>query len=193
METTPHHFRMCARSLQGKYGLLIGCSLCINEGMQAQPTIIRKHWFGLLVILLTGLVVELAFVLAMTAMFFQGTLTPNLYAFLGTIMIIVLLIDLVVAYVYRLSSIVFTENGITITNWQTLFFSNTAVCEWNQVEDVMAKQGGVFSQLLLFGTILVQTAGTERNLKMTMVPRVQYWRATIEAKATTTPALTHSV
>ncbi|RAN77997.1 hypothetical protein B5P43_18370 [Bacillus sp. SRB_336] len=161
--------------------------------MQAQPTIIRKHWFGLLVVLVAGLVVELAFVLAMTAMFDQGTLTPNNYAFLGTVMIIVLLIDLVVAYVYHLSNITLTDAGITVTNWSTLFFSITAVCEWNQVEDVMAKQGGVFAQLLLFGTVLVQTAGTERNLRMTMVPRVQYWRSTIEAKATATPTLTHSV
>ncbi|MGO4470359.1 hypothetical protein AB4Y95_00270 [Arthrobacter sp. M-10] len=161
--------------------------------MQGQPTIIRKHWFGLAVILVAGLVVELALALAIVVALHQGTLTPNLYAFLGVIMVVVLLADLVTAYVYRLSSIVLTATAITVANWQTLFFSNTAVCEWNQVEDVNAKQGGVFAQLLSFGTLRIQTAGTQNNITMTMVPRVQYWRATIEAKAAATPTLTHSV
>lgn len=159
--------------------------------MQA-PTVIRKHWFGLVVIVLAALIVELALVLAMVTMYDQGSLTPNLYAFLGTIMIVVLLIDLVTAYVYRLSSIVLTDAGITIANWQTLFFSNTAVCEWNQVEDVQAKQGGVFAQILGFGTLLIQTAGTQTNITMTMVPRVQYWRSYIEKKAAEAPTLTKS-
>ncbi|BAS17602.1 hypothetical protein AHiyo8_59050 [Arthrobacter sp. Hiyo8] len=161
--------------------------------MQGQSTIIRKHWFGLAVILAAGLAVELALVLAVAVTFHQGQLTPNVYAFLGVIMVVVLLADLVTTYVYRLSSIVLTDAGITITNWQTLFFSNTAECEWNQVEDVNAKQGGVFAQLLGFGTLLIQTAGTQNNITMMMVPRAQYWRATIEAKAAATPTLTHSV
>lgn len=160
--------------------------------MNTQPTIIRKHWFGLVVVLLIGLLVEATLVLAMYTFYYQGALTLNLYIALSAVLVVVLLATVVVAYVYRLSNIVLANEGIAITNWSTLFFSRTAVCEWSQVQDVTATQDGVFAQLLGFGTLLIQTAGTERNLKMTMVPRVQHWRSYVEAQAASAPTITQA-
>ncbi len=155
--------------------------------MTTQPILIRKHWFGLFLIYLSGFLAVALILGAMYVLILQGTMSVQLYATLSVILVIILLATLVSAYVYRLSSIVLTDVGMTVTNWNSLFFSNVAVCEWKQLQDVDVKKGGVFSQVLDYGTLLVQTAGTERNLEIPMIPRVEHWRDYIAATADAAP------
>lgn len=84
--------------------------------------------------------------------------------------------------VYSLSSITLTTAGISVTYWATLFHRQVLDTEWSDVEDVSAVTSGIFAQLLDFGTVNVQTAGTRQNIRMTMVPNAEYWRQVINER-----------
>jgi membrane protein YdbS with pleckstrin-like domain len=87
------------------------------------------------------------------------------------------------AYVYTLSRIVMDGAEMRVINWPTLFYSNVAVCEWREVQDVDVRKGGIFSQIFDYGTLFVQTAGTERNLRIPMIPNCEHWRDYIAQQA----------
>lgn len=125
-----------------------------------------------------ALITGLAFIF-----YYQGTLTLTIYIALSTVLVTVLAATIITAYVYRLSFIAITDDQLEITNWYTLFYDSQTVCEWNQVEDINVKRGGIFSQILGFGTLLVQTAGTQNNLTMTMVPKVESLRNEMATRA----------
>ncbi|MET4003880.1 membrane protein YdbS with pleckstrin-like domain [Arthrobacter sp. UYCu511] len=151
--------------------------------MNTQPTVIRKHWFGLLVILLIGGAVMGLIAGLMTIFYYQSALTLTLYVVLSVVLVTVLAATVVTGYVYRLSFMAITDSQLEFTNWYTLFYDSQSVCEWRNIEDVNVKRGGIFAQILGFGTLLVQTAGTQNNLTMTMVPKVEALRNELASRA----------
>jgi 4-amino-4-deoxy-L-arabinose transferase-like glycosyltransferase len=86
-------------------------------------------------------------------------------------------------YVYALSRIVLTDKQLTVTNWTSVIASDVAVCDWSQVQDVAVQKGGILPLLFDYGSLLIQTAGTERNLRINYIPKVEYWRDVIEQRA----------
>lgn len=69
-------------------------------------------------------------------------------------------------------------------NYQTLFVSDDAECDWNTVQSIDAKQTNIFAKIFGYGTLLVQTADARPNLSMPYVPRVEYWNHWIDQHAT---------
>jgi hypothetical protein len=149
-----------------------------DPAADAAPIVIHKSAFGLFLIWLVGFALTALLILAAAA----AAATKAAYIY-GAIAGVVLVATIIQAYVYNLSTVVLTATALRFTNWITIAYSNAAICEWRQVTDVDVKKGGIFSQLGDFGTLLVQTAGTERNLRIPMIPNVERVRDLIAAQA----------
>ena len=115
------------------------------------------------------------------------------FLILASVSIIVLLITVLQLRVYSLGEIVITPTDITANNWRTLFADQSETADFNKIQDVTFKKGGILTQLLDYGTLQVQTAGTEVNLTLSYVPKVEYWAKVIQQQADSAPLLTKSV
>lgn len=156
--------------------------------VQTQPTVIRKSFVGLVLIYLFGILA--VGILGVAALYLSTT--QHDFAILLLIMaIVVAIVTLLQAYVYNLSRIVITAEQLDVVNWTSIINQNNAVCEWHQVEDIDFKKSGILGLLFDYGTLLIQTAGTERNLRITMVPRVEHARDYMAALADSAPTLVH--
>ncbi|HET6925072.1 MAG TPA: hypothetical protein VFH39_04540 [Candidatus Saccharimonadales bacterium] len=148
------------------------------------PVTIRKSFIGLFAIYLVGFLLTVALLGAGLYLLLRTDSRP-----LGVVLLAVaaftVLGTLVQGYVYSLCRIVLTEAELDVINWSSLFSQNNAVCEWRMVNDVDFKKAGILSFLFDYGTLLVQTAGTERNLRISYVPRVEKVRDLIAQLADT--------
>ena len=139
------------------------------------PVTIHRSFLGLVWIVLRGIAIIAILYIANRYLLRSGdtSIASELIAFITVIIIIVVLIQ---AITYDLATLVITDTGITITNWNSLFFSKSSETKYQEIEDATVTQGGVFSGLFGFGTLLVQTAGTQTNLSLTYVPNADSWR-----------------
>jgi hypothetical protein len=149
------------------------------------PIIIRKSPVGLFFIYLVGAVLVAGLLLGLTATIHQQglTLTDTLPKLLLLGVLVVVLGTFVQAYVYMLSRVEVNATELRFVTWLSVFSSNVAVCDWRQIQNVDVKKAGIFSQAFDYGTLLVQTAGTERNLRITMIPQCEHWRDVIAQRA----------
>lgn len=66
-----------------------------------------------------------------------------------------------------------TNERIVDVDWNSLVYRDVAVAEMTQVEDVREAQIGVLSGIFDYGSVYVQTAGTEQNIEFFNVPHPQ--------------------
>jgi len=138
------------------------------------PIIIRKSIIGLVGIIAGGVGLSAALTVGVLYMINTG---QQDFAYLILVALIVVALGTVVqTYVYNLSRIIITSQQLDVVVWNSIVSQNNAVCEWNQVQDIDFRKSGIFGLLFDYGTLLVQTAGNERNLRITMVPQVEHWR-----------------
>lgn len=147
------------------------------------PSTIKKPWFGYLVISLVGFGLMALIYAGIWSLWRTGDLSEPTYYMLGIVSILVLLITMVELYIYSLSYIGLTEDGLKAENWSSLFFQVDVDTEWVRVQDVTVETGSIFALMFGFGTLTIQTAGTAQNLRMTMVPSVEAWRDVISSFA----------
>jgi hypothetical protein len=141
-----------------------------------QPTLpitIRKSFVGFVAIYLAG--GSLSVALALAAIYLQAA-QPDLALIMIVVSMVAGIGTLVQSYVYNISRIVLTATELDVINWNSLVSQGNAICEWSQVQDIDFKKGGIFSLIFDYGTLLIQTAGTDRNLRINYVPRVEHWR-----------------
>ena len=147
--------------------------------MQHLPTIITKHWIGYAAILGVGFGVTAM----IWAMIYALAGTPSLSATAGVALLfasaVVLLISIVQVWVYSLSYVEITEEAIRVVNYRTLFWKSNSVTEWVRVQDVTVQSANIFATSFNYGTLVVQTAGTEQGLILPMIPDPTYWQAVV--------------
>ena len=154
------------------------------------PVRIYRHWIGYVAILLAGaLTIGLLWV-----GFLSFATTPGIdhvFAFqLAFVTItVVLAITVIQLYVYSLSYIDLSEEGIRIKNWVTLFVSKDELFEWTKVSRATAALGGFFGQILDYGVISIETSGGSIQASMKTIPRVEYWQNQIQLKADQFPTI----
>lgn len=151
--------------------------------MQQQPSIITKHPVGYLFIGGVGFALISLIAAGIWSMWRSGVLTEPTYWFAGFFAIVILLITIIQLWVYSLSYIEFTEQGIHVVNWRTIFVKQDVTTEWARVQDVTVGTTSVWSLMFNYGSLTVQTAGTAQDLTMTMVPDAEYWQAIFQAYA----------
>lgn len=139
-------------------------------------TVVHRSIIGLIGIYLVAIVAVLAvfgLVIAISPDTFD-TSSENISGSLGAIMvlgaILLVLILFTATYVYRQSRLLVTDKSLVQIIQKTLFIRKVSRLSMSNVEDVNEEQRGVLASIFNFGTLTVQTAGTEDNFVFTLCP-----------------------
>jgi hypothetical protein len=152
--------------------------------------VVRRHPIGIiyiyLEILAAVLVIFLIGYFAAPTLF--ETLSSGTYRLvLGAAIIAIALlvfILLIATYVYRLSMLVVTNKSLLQVTQSGLFARKVARFTMSDVEDVTAEQRGILATIFIYGTLTVQTAGTQDNFNFTYCPDPnRYAHLILEASA----------
>lgn len=140
---------------------------------------IRKHPFGLLIILLTGFFI--AFVLFFGVVVLAGIGFLNslgfgganaLVVFIGFLLsMFVVVITFVNAHLYRNNVVFVTNEKLAQILFITLFNRKISQLSIGDVQDVTVQQNGFLPNLVGYGTLVVETAGEQQNYTFTFVPK----------------------
>lgn len=119
-----------------------------------------------------------AFAVLVYAAYLSGIMS---YALMGQIYalaaLLVLLATYLYAYVYHLSYIRFDADGMTVVDYSALFTDRLSETLYRDIEDVQVVRPGILAAVFGWNTLMVETAGTIPNLKLTMVPNGSRWAA----------------
>jgi len=97
---------------------------------------------------------------------FSGSLSLVIFAAAA----FVALVLFAVTYVYRQSQLLVTDKSLIQVMQKTLFIRKVSRLSMSNVEDVSEEQRGFWASFFNFGTLTVQTAGTEDNFIFTLCP-----------------------
>lgn len=152
--------------------------------MTPLPARIYKHWIGYVIILVAAAsLIGLLWVGLSSWIDTPGVDQMLVLQVAAVAILSVMVITIVQIYVYGLSYIELNSNGIIIKNWITLFVSKDEQFEWVRVSRSTAAKGGIFGQILNYGTISIETNGGSLQAKITMMPNPEYWVDQIQQKA----------
>lgn len=79
-------------------------------------------------------------------------------------------------YLYLSASMTFTQSGVEVVRYSSLFSAKRSVIEWENVELVTATSNGVIRLLGDIGTIRIETASAEPNLALSWVGNLEQVR-----------------
>jgi uncharacterized membrane protein YdbT with pleckstrin-like domain len=139
-------------------------------------TVVHRSIIGLIGIYL----VSIAAIAAIFALFiaispdtFDATgdeISPALGAIflLGAVLLVLVLFT--ATYVYRQSRLMVTDKSLVQVVQKTLFIRKVSRLSMSNVEDVNEEQRGILASIFNYGTLTVQTAGTEDNFIFTLCP-----------------------
>lgn len=84
--------------------------------------------------------------------------------------VLLVLILFTATYIYRQSRLLVTDRSLIQILQKTLFIRKVSRLSMSNVEDVNEEQRGIIASLFNYGTLTVQTAGTEDNFVFTLCP-----------------------
>jgi small-conductance mechanosensitive channel len=100
----------------------------------------------------------------------SDSISPALSAIMvGTAILLVLLL-FTATYVYRQSRLLITDRSLVQVMQKTLFNRKVSRLSMSNVEDVNEEQRGIVSSIFNYGTLTIQTAGTEDNFVFSLCP-----------------------
>ena len=67
-----------------------------------------------------------------------------------------------------------TDKRVVDIDWYSLLYKQLSSTDLDKIQDVTYKQGGILDSFFDFGTVLVQTAGTEPNFEFEEVPQPEH-------------------
>ncbi|MFF1554228.1 hypothetical protein ACFVX3_24660 [Rhodococcus erythropolis] len=155
--------------------------------MDNQPIIIRRSLFGLVGLILVGLLIA-GFIYRLA--YFLHTRNPRdttPIAILQLMGVVVLISTAVTAIVYNLHSMTLNDSSVTIKNWGSLFFSSETHCDWNEIEDLNVQRGGPSAFVGGYAELTIQTASAVPRITFRYCPRPEYWRDYIDQRSESTP------
>lgn len=141
---------------------------------------IRKDWFGLFIIYLTGgaitLIILLIFIFAPSLLksdLLQIDLSEHaaIIMFVGLIIVTLTVIATFIgSYIYKNDVIIVTSEKIAQVLYITIFNRKISQLSIGDVQDVTVTQNGILPRIFRYGTIVIETAGEQSNYKFTYVP-----------------------
>lgn len=141
---------------------------------------IRKHPFGLFVILVTGMFIAIAIFAAVAALAsssflgdigLSSSVRPVIVLIGFLISIFVIIISLVNAHLYHNNVVYVTNEKLAQILHITLFNRKISQLSIGDVQDVTVSQNGFVPNLVGYGTLVVETAGEQQNYTFTFVPK----------------------
>lgn len=64
-----------------------------------------------------------------------------------------------------------TDKNIIDVDFHSILFKNIDVAPLRNIEDTSSKMGGILNSIFHYGDVVIQTAGTARNIDLESVPR----------------------
>lgn len=122
-------------------------------------SLVALLWLLIKGFLLTAVIVAVGYLIR--------TDQPQLAWLLAVMAIISFTGTLLLAYAFVNTFITVDKDYVTVYTQVSLFGVQSTQCEMLEVEDVLVNQSGVFRLAFDFGTIEIQTAGTQPNFKVT--------------------------
>lgn len=154
----------------------------------ASTTIPERSLFGYVVRLFYGAAaVMLLFGFLWFVQHEQGSVPGSALPIVLLYLVLVALLTLASMYLYSLSYVQLDDTGVTVHSWATLFADTSASTPWYRITNVDSVQRGIVAELVGYGTLLVQQAGTAQPVRLTYIPRVDYWADLIQQRANATP------
>lgn len=143
---------------------------------------IRKHPFGLFLIVITGIFISLTILFATTVLsvgagssgaFDQFGNTPQLLLIIFGLLLtgLGLVATFVIGIIYRSNVVFVTNQKIAEVMYISLFNRRIIQLGIGSVEDVTVSQKGIFPRIFNYGMLLVETAGELENCTFTYVPK----------------------
>lgn len=144
---------------------------------------IRKHPFGLLVIVLTGFILFGTTLVIGTFLSVwleksgsdyvagSGNYSWMLMAISLLLAILIALLTGVYTFIYRSNTMLVTTDKIAQTLYSNIFSRKISQLSIGDVQDVTVTQNGPIAQLLNYGTIVIETAGEQQNYTFTYTPK----------------------
>jgi uncharacterized membrane protein YdbT with pleckstrin-like domain len=100
----------------------------------------------------------------------SDSISPQLSAIMVVAAILLVLILFTATYVYRQSRLLVTDKSLVQILQKTLFIRKVSRLSMSNVEDVNEEQRGILASIFNYGTLTVQTAGTEDNFVFSLCP-----------------------
>jgi uncharacterized membrane protein YdbT with pleckstrin-like domain len=139
---------------------------------------IRKHPFGLVILLVIGAIVGFS-VLVATFLFASSGFLSDIeldgarpfFALIGFILtVLVIVATAVYAQLYRSDVVYVTNEKVAQVLYQTIFHRKVSQLNIGDVQDVSVTQQGIFAHMFDYGTLVIETAGEQQNYTFTFVP-----------------------
>lgn len=142
---------------------------------------IRKHFFGLFIIFLTGffvMIITLAISIIVTfgarssdLVGAQAASYSSIALLVGLLLLILEAVSMLIGvYLYRSNVVFITNQKIAQVLYQTIFNRKISQLNIGDVQDVTVTQKGLFAHLFNYGTLVIETAGEQQNYTFTYVP-----------------------
>jgi uncharacterized membrane protein YdbT with pleckstrin-like domain len=159
---------------------LTGVSSHADEDMlepgESILTVVHRSPIGLVGIYLVAtaaIIAIVGLVVALSPSAFDTSsynISPALSALILVSATLLVLILFTATYIYRQSRLLVTDKSLVQIMQKTLFNRKVSRLSMSNVEDVSEEQRGLISSLFNYGTLTVQTAGTEDNFIFTLCP-----------------------
>lgn len=139
-------------------------------------TVVRRSLIGLVGIYLVAVAAVaalLGLIIAISPAAFEDTSGGFSASLMAIIMLAALLLGLFLftsTYIYLQSKLLVTDRSLVQIMQKTLFSRKVSRLSMSNVEDVNEEQNGFLATLFNYGTLTVQTAGTEDNFIFTLCP-----------------------
>lgn len=139
-------------------------------------SIVRRSLVGLALIYLVAIAAVAAvigLIIAVSPSAFEtsdGNFSASLSAIIFLSVLLLALILFAATYVYRQSRLLVTNKSLVQVMQKTLFSRKVSRLSMSNVEDVNEEQRGFWATFFNYGTLTVQTAGTEDNFVFTLCP-----------------------
>lgn len=139
---------------------------------------IRKHPFGLFIIIFTGIFVALMLLIGVVAVATSSFLETlgfgnanAIVVFVGFLLsLFVILVTGINAHLYRNNVVFVTNEKLAQILFITLFNRKLSQLSIGDIQDVTVQQNGFIPNLVGYGTLVVETAGEQQNYTFTFVP-----------------------
>ena len=142
---------------------------------------IRKHFFGLFIIFLTGffvMIITLAISIVITfgargsdLVGAQAASYSSVALLIGLLLLILEAVSMLIGvYLYRSNVVFVTNQKIAQVLYQTIFNRKISQLNIGDVQDVTVTQKGLFAHIFNYGTLVIETAGEQQNYTFTYVP-----------------------
>lgn len=163
--------------------------ITLHAGEKIQ-LVVRKHWFSFfltalffaLLALLPLLLADYAWALVADSPLLVGLDSSGLFLFLYAVWFLGLWVMLALEWTdYYLDVWYITDERLVDIEQKWLFHRDEAILRFDKIEDIAVETRGLIATLLGFGTIRIQTAGTEREFIMRFAAHPDHIKAVISA------------